>query len=53
MSEPAPSYFNHQSVTIFPKSVNKLTLASTKPIQPGCIPITNINIKNTNTFVPR
>ncbi len=52
MLEPS-SYFNHQSVTIFPKSVSTLTLASTKPIQPTT-PITNLSIKNTTTlFAPR
>jgi hypothetical protein len=52
MQEVTSSYFNYQSVTIFPKSINSLNLSSSKPIQPN-IPINNLSIKNTNTFAPR
>ena len=52
MPEASPSYFHHQSVTIFPKSVNTLTLEYIKPLQPSTL-ISNLSIKNTNLFAPR
>ena len=49
MPEPSPSLFHHQSVTLFPKSSNYLTLSGNKPQQPVSIPNTPLNtIQNIN-----
>ena len=49
MSEPSPSYFHHQNVTLFPKSSNNLSLSGNKPQQPSTNPnFTQNLVKNTN-----